>query len=340
MKVLRVLSSRTTNWKSARLHGGMMLQSLSVPLQNGFRFFQSPLPAIPSAFLTDAPAPQPGRNVGFTMLGFSDMNESVPAFHTGSLECPCVPSVRGNNRLHCRFWPEPVSIFGSLGMTVPMAVHLRWTFHSACPSNRIDARSCRDRLTVVSSSQRRRDVVSVASDSTVTSRAGTNRLPRTEPWVRLTNLFSYRTITVTSSLFHTHALPLPGGRFLCPRIGRGAGAERLRNMNCLWPLTRPFRELKQPPHRAHKRIVRVRGQSADVINSWQQARSQAARIRDGAIALTVCEPALVTGIKRLCTTLEFSASAFSSWQQTRSQTVRIRDCAMVSTIGDKHWRQV
>jgi len=81
-------------------------------------------------------------------------------------------------------------------------------FHSACPSNRIDARSCRNRLTVVSSSQRRRDVVSVASDPTVTSRTGTNRLPRTEPWVRLTNLFSYRTITVTSSLFHTHALPL------------------------------------------------------------------------------------------------------------------------------------
>src|SRR5450432_4320662 len=34
------------------------------------------------------------------------------------------------------------------------------------------------------------------------------------------------------------ALPLPGGRFSCPRIGRGRDAERLRNMYCSWPQTR------------------------------------------------------------------------------------------------------
>src|SRR6266545_4069938 len=36
-QVLPVFSSRTTCWKSARLHGGVMLQLLSVPLQNGLR---------------------------------------------------------------------------------------------------------------------------------------------------------------------------------------------------------------------------------------------------------------------------------------------------------------
>ena len=34
------------------------------------------------------------------------------------------------------------------------------------------------------------------------------------------------------------ALPLPGGRFSWPRIGRGGGAERLRNMYRSWPQTR------------------------------------------------------------------------------------------------------
>jgi hypothetical protein len=172
-----------------------MSQLLSAPLQIGFRFFQSPLPAIPSAFLADAPAPRPGRSVGFTMLSSSDTNELVPACYTGSLECPCVPSLRWNNRLPCRFWPEPVSVFGSLSMTVPTAVHLCWTYHSACPSDHIDARSRGNLLAEISSSRRWRDVVSAASDPTVTSRAGADRLLRTDPQVRLTNLFSYRTIT-------------------------------------------------------------------------------------------------------------------------------------------------
>src|SRR5207253_11030518 len=132
-KVLPVLSSRTTNWKSACLRSGMIWPSLSAPLQNGLGFLQSPLPATPSAFLADAPASEPRRDVGFTMLGCNDTNELAPAFHTGSLGCPCVPCVRWNNRLHCRFWLEPVSVFGSLGMTVPMAVHLCWAFHPACP---------------------------------------------------------------------------------------------------------------------------------------------------------------------------------------------------------------
>src|SRR5439155_14137800 len=79
VKVLPALSSRTTRWKSARLHGGVMSQLLSVPLQNGLRFLQHPLPATPSAFLADAPAFTRRRDVGFAMFDCDDMNESAPA---------------------------------------------------------------------------------------------------------------------------------------------------------------------------------------------------------------------------------------------------------------------
>jgi hypothetical protein len=94
-----------------------------------------------------------------------------------------------------------------------------------------------------------------------------------------------------------HALPLPGGRFLRPRIVRGAGTERLRNIYCSWPQTRLIRELKQPSHRAHKRIIRARERSVSGFNSWQQTRLQTARIRDDAMAATVRNPAAVMGIK-------------------------------------------
>ena len=55
-KVLPVLSSRLTNWKSARLHGEVMLQPLSAPLQDGLGFLQYPLPRTPTALLTESPA--------------------------------------------------------------------------------------------------------------------------------------------------------------------------------------------------------------------------------------------------------------------------------------------
>jgi len=178
-----------------------MLQSLSVPLQNGLGFFQFPLPATPTAFLADAPAFTGRRNVRFILFGCNDTNELTPASHTGSDECPCAPCVRWSNPLRA-FWPEPVSIFGSLSMTMPEAVHLCWVFHSACPSDRIDARSRGNNLAAISSSGRWRDVVTAASDQTVASFASADRLLRTESQVRLTMFLSYRTIIVTT-LFHT-----------------------------------------------------------------------------------------------------------------------------------------
>ena len=55
-----------------------MLQSLSAPLQSGLRFFQHPLPAIPSAFLADAPASTRRRDVGFAMFDCDDMDDLAP----------------------------------------------------------------------------------------------------------------------------------------------------------------------------------------------------------------------------------------------------------------------
>src|SRR5438270_10220732 len=77
--------SRHDRWKSARLHGGVMLQLLSVPLQNGLRFLQHPLPVIPSAFLADAPAFTRRRDVGFAMFGCPDTYGLAPA----STPAPC-----------------------------------------------------------------------------------------------------------------------------------------------------------------------------------------------------------------------------------------------------------
>src|SRR5258708_12707779 len=56
----------------------------------------------------------------------------------------------------------------------------------------------------ISSSRRWRDVVSAASDPTVTSRARADRLLRTEPQVLLTTQWPHRTITQTSSLSRTY----------------------------------------------------------------------------------------------------------------------------------------
>src|SRR6266498_2324662 len=87
-----------------------------------------------------------------------------------------------------------------------LAVHLCWAFHPACPSDHTDARSRGNLLAEISSSQRWREVVSAASDPTVTSRASADRLLRTEPQVRLTTRWSHRTITRTSSLSRTYLL--------------------------------------------------------------------------------------------------------------------------------------
>jgi hypothetical protein len=118
-----------------------MLQLLSAALHSGLCFFQFPLPATPTVVLADALAPEPGRSVGFTMLVSNDTNDLAPAFTPAVFGVRVFHAPGWHNRLRCHFGWEPVSIFGSRGITVPAAVHLGWTYHSACPSDRIDARS-------------------------------------------------------------------------------------------------------------------------------------------------------------------------------------------------------
>jgi hypothetical protein len=187
VKVLPALSSRTTRWKSARLRGGVRLQLLSAPLQNGIRFFQHPLPATPSAALADAPAFTRRRNVGFTMFDGDDTDELAPAYTPAALGVRAFPHTGERPAAHLFGWSLTAS-FGSPYLTMPLAVHLSWACHPAWFLRPRDARSRGERLTAASSSGRWRNVVTAASDPTVTSRAGAARLLRTEPQVRLTNL--------------------------------------------------------------------------------------------------------------------------------------------------------
>lgn len=89
-----------------------------------------------------------------------------------------------------------------------------------------------------------------------------------------------------------HALPLPGGRFLCPRIGRDEGGEGLRNMRRSWPQTRHIRELASSAHRTRKRIVRVCERPVFAFSPCQRACPLKAYARDIAMASTVHELAL------------------------------------------------
>jgi len=96
---------------------------LSAPLQNDLRFFQHPLPAIPSAFLADAPAFTGRQDVGFAMFGCDDTDDLAPAYTPAVVLFVC-PSCTAGQPDCVPFWLEPVSAFGSLQFTVPLAVHV------------------------------------------------------------------------------------------------------------------------------------------------------------------------------------------------------------------------
>jgi hypothetical protein len=73
------------------------------------------------------------------------------------------------------------------------------------------------------------------------------------------------------------ALPLPGGRFSWPRIGRGKGRGWLRNMRCSWPQTRHGHGHDPAQCRPRTQTVRVREQSASASCPRQQSRSHTVR---------------------------------------------------------------
>ena len=88
-----------------------------------------------------------------------------------------------------------------------------------------------------------------------------------------------------------HALPLPGGRFSWPRIGRGGGAERLRDRYRSWPQTRYGHGHNLVQCRPRTQSVRVHEQSEFAFCPRQKSRSQTVRIHGQAMASIVHERA-------------------------------------------------
>ena len=76
----------------------------------------------------------------------------------------------------------------------------------------------------------------------------------------------------------TQALLLSMLRFSWPRIGRGIGAKRLRNMDCLWPQTRPGHGHDPVQCRPRTQTVRVHEQSASAVCPRPPSRPQTVRV--------------------------------------------------------------
>lgn len=93
-----------------------------------------------------------------------------------------------------------------------------------------------------------------------------------------------------------HALLLPGGRFLCPRLYRGECAKQPRDMNRSRPQPRHVRDREQPECSPQSRLIRVREQSAIAVSPRQHAGTQSVDFHDQATVLTVRDLALATGI--------------------------------------------
>jgi hypothetical protein len=129
-----------------------MLQLLSVPLSNGVRFFQHPLPAMPSALLADTPASTRRQPVGFMMFSCDDMDELAPA-STPAAGFVRVLRLHGGSTLAAL--PFGLSLSASLARCI---LRCLWQFTCVghfiqpCLPDRVDARSRGDHLTAVASS--------------------------------------------------------------------------------------------------------------------------------------------------------------------------------------------
>jgi len=138
------------------------------------------------------------------------------------------------------FWPEPVSVFASSMLTMPMTVHMCWTYPSARPSHRFDDGSVVEPLAGLPLSNRQRARVSVALDPAVTSYADAGRLLRTEPQVQLQESSrveqSFKRLQVAPGLSSSSLSPAP---LLCP----SRTAPYLRR-STLFPVIRRFVSLR------------------------------------------------------------------------------------------------
>ena len=128
----------------------------------------------------------------------------------------------------------------------------------------------------------------MTSDPTVTSRAGTDRILRTEPQVRLTNLFSNRTISETSSLFRTYALPLSFVRFLRPRVSRGGHAECPHNARAQAPNGGHGFVLDSAMSQPHPRTRQSHNAAVNMASPWPCPCPQSVRASGPAAVTANC----------------------------------------------------
>lgn len=101
--------------KVCSLSRRVMSQPVSRPLQPGIRFFHNPLPAPPSAPLT-VHLPVTWRRYGLTLFHINDTSGLGSAFSPVACR-PRLPIYKREPKLHA-FWPEPISAFGSLMLTM------------------------------------------------------------------------------------------------------------------------------------------------------------------------------------------------------------------------------
>src|SRR5690242_9657041 len=93
-----------------------MSQPLSRRLRPGVRFLRRPLPAAPSARLT-ARVPRGGGD-GLTAFRWTDRRDGVgPLISPAALVAHDGGCFSPRARRVARFWPEPVSTFGSFAVT-------------------------------------------------------------------------------------------------------------------------------------------------------------------------------------------------------------------------------
>ena len=93
-------------------------------------------------------------------------------------------SARESNRLRT-FWPQPVSVFGWFGLTMRVNGSRKLGMSSSLTLPTTLTLVVAETSSRLSPNPKARRIVSAASDPTVTSRAGADRLLRTEPQVHV-----------------------------------------------------------------------------------------------------------------------------------------------------------
>lgn len=168
------------------LSRGVMFQPLSAPLQDGIRFFRSPLPAVPTARLAARlPASRVGarRGNGFTLFHDNDTNGEGPACPPMA-QCSTCRDSKTRQHGHLPFWLEPIAVVGSVMVTVFISGSLALTIPFSLAPHKRTARLIHASPRGKVMPSRKGLLCQGASHRAVTSPALTPRLPPVERRVR------------------------------------------------------------------------------------------------------------------------------------------------------------